>query len=189
MSHHRAVMEDFTNFPQKIKGVIGIRNFWTTGVVSCNNESKKGGKNQESIQSSTSPDLGYHLGKWQKCNYTSQTRANRSVLSQQVTTRQQWTDAKAWQTEDINKTNDPQKMYRLWTFLKNILLVDLNQFHGASYSCIIYHYHSFFYSFFSFYFLSLSFSFTIFFLCFFSFLLLFLSFLFFLSLFDYLIQF
>ena len=63
MSHHRAVMEDFMNFPQKIKGVIGIRNFWTTGVVSCNNESKKGDKNQESIQSSTSPDLGYHMGK------------------------------------------------------------------------------------------------------------------------------
>ena len=34
----------------------------------------------------------------------------RSVLFQQVTTRQQWTDAKAWQTQDINNTNDSQKV-------------------------------------------------------------------------------
>ena len=40
-----------------------MRNFWTTDVVSCNNESKKGSKDQESIQSSTTPDLGYHIGK------------------------------------------------------------------------------------------------------------------------------
>ena len=26
---------------------------------------KKGGKDQESIQSSTTPDPGYHMGKWQ----------------------------------------------------------------------------------------------------------------------------
>ena len=38
-------------------------NFWTTDVIICNNESKKGGKYQESIQSSTIPDLGYHMGK------------------------------------------------------------------------------------------------------------------------------
>ena len=63
MSHHRALMEDFMNFLQKIKGMIGIRNFWTTDVVSCNNESKKGGKYEESIKSSTSPDLEYHMGK------------------------------------------------------------------------------------------------------------------------------
>ena len=44
---------------------------------------------------------------------TSQTRANRSALSQQVTTRQQWTDAKAWQTQDKTNTNDPQKKNRL----------------------------------------------------------------------------
>ena len=37
--------------------MIGIRNFWTTDVVRCNNESKKGDKYQESIQSSTTPDL------------------------------------------------------------------------------------------------------------------------------------
>ena len=31
-------------------------------------QSKKGGKDQESIQSSTKPDPGYHMGKWQKHN-------------------------------------------------------------------------------------------------------------------------
>ena len=42
------------------------------------------------------------------------------ALSFQVTTRQQWTDTKAWQTQDINNTNDPQKKYRLETVSKNI---------------------------------------------------------------------
>ena len=42
--------------------------FITSGpdVVSCNNEGKKGGKDQESIQSSTTPDQAYHMGMWQK---------------------------------------------------------------------------------------------------------------------------
>ena len=31
-------------------------------------ESKKGSKYQESIQSSTTPDPGYHMGNWQKHN-------------------------------------------------------------------------------------------------------------------------
>ena len=52
----------------EIKGIISKRNFWTTDVVSCNNESKKGGKDQESIQSSTTPDPGYHMGNRQKHN-------------------------------------------------------------------------------------------------------------------------
>ena len=59
-------------------------------------------------------------------------RTNRSALSQQATTRQQWTDAKAWQTQDINNTNDPQKKYHLGTVSKNILLEGLNRFHGAN---------------------------------------------------------
>ena len=90
------------------------------------------GKDQELIQSSTSPDPGYHMGKWQKHNRTSQTRAKRSALSQHVTTRQQWTHAKAWQTQDINNTNDPQKNYPLGTVSKNILLEGLDLFHGAN---------------------------------------------------------
>ena len=47
----------------EIKGKKGIRNIWTTDVESCDNESKKGGKYQESIQSSTAPDLGFQMGK------------------------------------------------------------------------------------------------------------------------------
>ena len=48
-----------------------------------------------------------------------------------MTTRQQWTDAKVWQTQDINNTNDPQKKYRLGTVSKYFLLDYLNQFHRA----------------------------------------------------------
>ena len=64
-------------------------------------KSKKGGKDQKSTQLSTTPDPKYHMRKWQKYNLTSQTRAKKSALSQQVTTMQQWTDAKAWQAQDI----------------------------------------------------------------------------------------
>ena len=49
-----------------------------------------------------------------------------------MTTRQQWTDTKAWQTQDINNTNDPQKKYRLGTVIKSILLEGLNWFHSAN---------------------------------------------------------
>ena len=37
---------------------------------------------------------------------------------------------KAWQTQDINNTNAPQKKYHLGTVSKNILLEGLNQLHG-----------------------------------------------------------
>ena len=40
-----------------------MRNSWITDVISCNNESKKDSKDQETVQSSTTPDLGYHMGK------------------------------------------------------------------------------------------------------------------------------
>ena len=43
---------------------------------------------------------------------------------------QQWTDAKAWQTQEINNTNDPQKKC-LGRVSKNNLLEGLNQFYGA----------------------------------------------------------
>ena len=81
-------------------------------------QSKKGGKDQESIQS----DPGYHMGKWHK------TQLN---ITQQVTTRLQLTDAEAWNTWDINNTNDLQKKYRLGTVSKNILLEGLNRFHST----------------------------------------------------------
>ena len=49
-------------------------------------------------------------------------RVKRLALSQQVTTRLQWTDKKAWQTRIINNKNDPQKKHRLGKVSKNILL-------------------------------------------------------------------
>ena len=55
-----------------------------------------------------------------------------SGLSHQVTTGRQLTDAKAWETQDINNTNDPQKKFYLGTVSKNILLEGLNWFHGAN---------------------------------------------------------
>ena len=61
-----------------------------------------------------------------------QTRAKRSAFSQQMTTRQQQPNAKAWQTQDINNTNDPQKKYRGGMVSKYILPENLNQFHGAN---------------------------------------------------------
>ena len=47
----------------EIKGIQGVRNFCSTDVASCNNERKEGGEDQESIQSSTTPDPGYYMGK------------------------------------------------------------------------------------------------------------------------------
>ena len=41
-------------------------------------------------------------------------------------------DAKVWQTQDINNTNDPQKKHRHKTVSKNILPEGLNRFHGAN---------------------------------------------------------
>ena len=48
-----------------------------------------------------------------------------------------WTDAKAWQTQDINNTNDPQKKYLLETVSKDILLEGLNWFHGVPTSPLV----------------------------------------------------
>ena len=44
----------------------------------------------------------------------------------------QWTDAKAWETQDTQNTNDPQKKHRFWTVSKNILLKGLNRFQCAN---------------------------------------------------------
>ena len=40
-------------------------------------------------------------------------------------TMHKWTDAKAWETQDTNNTNDPQKKYGLGTVSKDILLEGL----------------------------------------------------------------
>ena len=137
----------------------------------------KRGKYQEWIQSSTTPDTGYHMEKWQIHNLTTQTRGRRLAikiiswsitikvskkatirnrynqaqhlaqephgkvtktqetpharepLSQEVspfpamTTRLQWIDKKAWQTQNKNNQNNPQKKHHLRSVSKNI-------FHG-----------------------------------------------------------
>ena len=54
------------------------------------------------------------------------------ALSQQVTTRQQRTDAKARETQDAQNTNNPQKKHRLGTVSENILLKGLKRLHGAN---------------------------------------------------------
>ena len=77
-------------------------------------QSKEGGKDQESIQSSTTPDPEYHM---EKCINTNK-HHKQEPRGQHFPTKQQWTDAKAWQTQNINNTNDPQKKYRLGTVIK-----------------------------------------------------------------------
>ena len=82
----------------------------------CNNKlAFKSERRQRSgiDKSTTTPDPGYHMGKWQKHNYK-QTRAEGSALSKQVTTRQPWTDAKAWKTQDINNTKWSTKEEPPW---------------------------------------------------------------------------
>ena len=72
-----------------------LENNWSWSLsVDFYFKSKKNENYQESTQSSTTPDPGYHMGKWQNHNLISQTRAKSSAISQQVTT-----DAKAWQTQ------------------------------------------------------------------------------------------
>ena len=51
-------------------------------------------------------------------------RANLTLSSDVV--QDTLTAAKAWQKQDKNSTNDPQKKYRLGTVSNNILLEDLN---------------------------------------------------------------
>ena len=98
-------------------------------------QSKKEGKDQELIRSSTTPDPGY---QWESENVTSQTRAKRSALSQQVTTRHQQTDVHESITkQDRNNINDPQKKHRLGTVSKNILLEGFNRFNSAPTSPLV----------------------------------------------------
>ena len=68
----------------------------------CFYQSKKGGKDQESIKSSTTADPGYHIESY-KTQLKITKRAKMSALSQQVTKRQQWTDAKAWKIQNITR--------------------------------------------------------------------------------------
>ena len=87
------------------------------------NKSKEEGKDQESIQSSTTPDPGYRIGKWQKHKKTSHTREPRgqpfpSRWSQgcKKQTRQYGKDKRKTQ----NNKKDPQKKHRLGMVSKKI---------------------------------------------------------------------
>ena len=73
-------------------------------LVTVLSQSKKGGKNQESIQSSTTPDQNT---TWESDKNT--IKHHKREPRGQPFPSQEWTDAKAWQTQDINNTNDPQK--------------------------------------------------------------------------------
>ena len=78
--------------------------------------------------------------KWESNKITiniRKTRAKRLALSLPLTTGQHWTEVKAWQTQNINNTNDPQKKYHLGTVSKNILLEGLNRFHCAPTSPLV----------------------------------------------------
>ena len=95
--------------------------FQAAKTIVSSQKVRKGGQDQESIQSSTTPDPEYH-------NKTSQTRAKRSALSQQVATRQQWTDKTTWQKQKSYTKETPPWNGRL----KYFLLEGLNEFHGAN---------------------------------------------------------
>ena len=81
---------------------------------------------KESIQSSTTPDPEHHMESDKTQENITYKRANRLALSQQVNTRLQWTDKKAWQTRNINNKNDPQRIIALERSVKIFLLGGLN---------------------------------------------------------------
>ena len=88
----------------------------------CMYPSKKGAKDQESIQSSTTPDTGYHMRK---------TQLNITNKSQEVSPFPAG-DHKAAINRRESMTNDPKKKYRLRMVSKNILLEVLNRFQGTN---------------------------------------------------------
>ena len=66
------------------------------------------------------------------------TRAKRSALSEQVTTKHQQTDVHESITkQDRNNINDPQQKHRLGMVNKNVLLEGLNRFNGAPTSPLV----------------------------------------------------
>ena len=101
-------------------------------------QSKKLGKDQESIQSSTRPDPGY---QWESNNVTIRHHKREprgQPFPSRWTTRHQQTDVHESITkQDRKNINDPQKKHRLGTVSKNILLEGLNQFNGAPTSPLV----------------------------------------------------
>ena len=97
------------------------------------NKSNKEGKDQESIQSSTTSDPGYQWGS----NKLTIRHHKREPTGQPFPSRcpqgnNKQTLTKAKQTQDRNDMNDPQKKYRLGKVSNNISLEGLNRFHGAN---------------------------------------------------------
>ena len=77
------------------------------------------GKDQESVQSSTTPDQGNHMGKWQKHKKTSYTRQPRG---QPFPSRwpQGYKEQKDTMTWNTNNKKDPKKKHRLGMISKKI---------------------------------------------------------------------
>ena len=88
-------------------------------------ETKNGGKDHESKQSSTTPDTGYQMGQ-----YITISQFNATNESQEASPFQA-DDHKAAMSrrESTKDTNDPPMKYCLGTVNKSILLEGLNQFH------------------------------------------------------------
>ena len=85
----------------------------------CDQQSKKEGKKQELIQSSTQDTNGKMTTS--QLDITNESQAVSPF--QQVTTRHQQTDVlKSITKQDRNNINDPQKKHRHETVSKNILL-------------------------------------------------------------------
>ena len=77
-------------------------------------------------------------GKVRTSKLDIKTRAKRSAIFQQVTTRHQQTDVYESITKhDRNNINDPQKKHHLGTVSKNILLEGLNRSNSAPTSPIV----------------------------------------------------
>ena len=105
----------------------------------CICSSKQKGKDQESIQSSITPDPGY---QWKvttsQLDFTNESQEvspfpagdHKASINRRVR-------RKAWQKQVRNNINAPQKKHRLGTVSKNILLEGLNQFYGAPTSPLV----------------------------------------------------
>ena len=65
--------------------------------------------------------VGHIMGKWQKHKKHHNKRAKMLTLSQQVTTRLQWTDKKAWQKQNINNKMIHKRSTALEWSVKNLL--------------------------------------------------------------------
>ena len=64
---HTYIIDAFNSTSRYLDTILLINNIYVNNMVShiypAELQSKKGGKGQESIQLSTTPDPGYHMGK------------------------------------------------------------------------------------------------------------------------------